>query len=76
MSGGNIEKEFVMVLHTLVGKDESGKPTFNFLTNTDGTRHAKSPMDMLPFHVDNDLFEIIRFADKYYEGEEQVDESK
>jgi len=76
MAGGNIEKEFVMVLHTLIGKNEDSKPTFNFLTNSDGERHAKSPMDMLPYHMNNDLSEVIALSDAYYEGEEQPDESK
>ena len=41
---------------------------YNFLTNTNGKNSAKSPIDMLPYRMENDLSKVIGLADNYYEN--------
>lgn len=65
---GNIAKEFVMVLVTKVNQDAEGKPSYQFLTNTDGIYPSKSPTDMLPYLMENDLNEVIKKVEEYYNG--------
>jgi hypothetical protein len=67
---GLIEKEFVIVVFTLVSKNEKSEMQYEFLTNSDGIRSAKSPMGMLPNKMPNDLQEIINLSEIYYKGEE------
>jgi len=67
---GMIEKEFVIVVFTMVSKSEKNEMQYEFLTNSDGIRSAKSPMDMLPVKMPNDLQEIINLSEIYYKGEE------
>ena len=72
---GKIEKEFVMCLHTVVERDGKGNPTYQFLTNSDGIRTAKSPKEMLPRLMPNDLSKVIELSEKYYsleEGEKKI----
>lgn len=63
---GNIAKEFVMVLATKVNQDADGKPVYQFLTNTDGIYPAKSPADMLPYLMENDLDKVLKLVGEYY----------
>jgi hypothetical protein len=67
---GTIEKEFVIVLYCIVEVD--GKDArYLFLTNTDGTRPAKTPMDMFADRkIDNDLAVVIQAAEEYYQKPE------
>jgi len=67
----SIEKEFVIVAYTDVIIDETdNKPRYRFITNK-GAGHtklsAKSPMDMLPETMDNDLAEMIKLIEEYYQ---------
>jgi|SRR5690606_3855725 len=66
---GKIEKEFVICLHTVIERDEKGNPKYQFLTNSDGIRTAKSPKGMLPRYMPNDLAEVIKLSEEYYKGE-------
>lgn len=66
---GLIEKEFLMVLFTDVRKNKEGNMIYQFQTNTDGTTTAKTPMGMFKEQfVPNDLSEIIKAAQIYYEA--------
>jgi hypothetical protein len=62
----SIEKEFVIVVFTKPRVDDDGKVTYHFITNTDGRTSAKSPMDMLPIEMPNDLALVIEEAENYY----------
>ena len=63
---GLIEKEFVMVLYTVPHKNDQGKAEYSFITNGDPLRTAKSPMEMLPEVMPNDLAEVIKLSEEYY----------
>ena len=67
---GRIEKEFVCVLWTKVieSDDVTGDTTrYAFVTNSDGSNKAKSPMDMFSEqYIDNDLNEVIQTITRYY----------
>lgn len=60
-----IEKEFVITLFT-VPRIEDGKLQYEFVTKGDPTRSAKSPMEMLPDRMPNDLAEVIKQSEQYY----------
>ena len=65
-----LEGLFTYVLFTKIVKDETkDKVTYNFLTNSDGTCTAKSPMGMFPKLIDNDLKIVIDTIIKYNESE-------
>lgn len=69
-----VEKEFVIVLYSNFVIDESGNPKHRFITNKQkGFEHVscKSPMEMLPSTMDNDLKQVIDLIDKYYGFEEK-----
>lgn len=66
---GTVEKEFVIVLHTFAKLDEKNQMQYQFLTNADGKCTAKSPMEMLPYNMPNDLNEVIKLSEEYYKGE-------
>jgi hypothetical protein len=40
-----------------------------FITNSDGSNPAKSPMDMFPMRIDNDLKFVDKTIREYYEME-------
>lgn len=68
---GKVSKEFVIVLWTKVLppdiKTDSDKPRYVFVTNSDGTNQAKSPMKMFKnLHIDNDLNAVIQRTKTYY----------
>lgn len=67
-----VEKEFVIVLYTFAAMNEKNQMEYYFLTNTNGRTNAKSPMDMLPYTMPNDLNEIIKLSETYYKGEENA----
>lgn len=60
-----IEKEFVITLFT-VPRNEDGKIKYEFVTKGDPKRSAKSPMEMLPEKMENDLAEVIKLSEEYY----------
>lgn len=60
---------FTYVFHAIVEEGDSGME-YKFLTNTNGTHVAKTPMGMFEdLKVDNDLNEILKVIDAYNEGE-------
>ena len=46
-----------------------------FITNNDGTNPAKSPMDMFPLRIDNDLKLVDKTIREYYEMDHVEEES-
>lgn len=70
-----VEKEFVIVLYTVAVSD-GDKISYKFVTNKiPGFQNtpAKSPDGMLPPMMDNDIMEVIKYAEAYYNGEEIAD---
>jgi hypothetical protein len=65
-----LEGLFTYVLFTKVIKDESDKVQYKFLTNSDGTCTAKSPMGLFEdLLIDNDLDYVVKKITEYNEGE-------
>jgi AAA domain len=71
-----VEKEFVIVLYTDM-TDRKADKTVNYrlLTNSDGICSAKSPKEMLPMFIPNDVLEVIEASEKYYDIEVLEEES-
>lgn len=67
---GTIEKEFVLTLFTVPSNDDKGNISYNFITKGDIARSAKSPMEMLPDKMPNDLAEVIYLSEEYYNDTE------
>lgn len=70
-----VEKEFVIVLFSDMVTNENGDPEYRFITNRQkGYEHvsAKSPMEMLPKQMPNDIAEVIKVIEEYYNEEEPV----
>lgn len=63
-----MEGLFTIVLFTNIEVDKAGKRTYQFITNSDGSTTAKSPEDMFPDAIPNDLGEVAKAIDEYYEG--------
>jgi hypothetical protein len=64
-----VEKEFVIVLFTDCIIDENGDPEYVFITNKQAgyeNHPCKSPMEMLPKQMPNDLNKVIELAEEYY----------
>lgn len=66
-----IPSYFLYVLHTVVTM-ENEKANYQFLTNRDGYRLAKSPEDCLPMYMENDYQEVIDRIKAYQMGEDYV----
>ena len=65
-----LEGLFTYVLFTKVVKDDSDAVQYKFLTNSDGTCTAKSPMGLFEdLLIDNDLDYVIKKIKEYNEGE-------
>ena len=65
-----LEGLFTYVLFTRVLKDEADKVQYKFLTNSDGTCTAKSPMGLFEdLLIDNDLDYVVKKIQEYNEGE-------
>lgn len=65
-----LEGLFTYVLFTKVVKDDSDAVQYKFLTNSDGTCTAKSPMGLFEdLLIDNDLDYVISKIKEYNEGE-------
>lgn len=63
-----LEGLFTYVLFTTVQRDDDGKATYKFVTNSDGTCTAKSPMELFDeIYVDNDLNYVINRIKEYNE---------
>ena len=60
-----IEGLFTYVLFTTVVQDVDG-PKYKFITNSDGTTTAKTPMGMFPEKlIDNDIQLVIDVINQY-----------
>lgn len=63
-----LEGLFTYVLFTKVIQDESNNVQYKFITNSDGTCTAKSPMGLFDARlIDNDLNYVIDTIIKYNE---------
>jgi hypothetical protein len=65
-----LEGLFTYVFFTRVVNDDSAGVQYKFLTNSDGTCTAKSPMGLFEdLLIDNDLDYVIKKITEYNEGE-------
>lgn len=63
-----VEGLFTYVFFTVLVKDPEGKIEYKFITQSDGTTTAKTPMGCFEdFMIDNDLKYVIDKIDKYNE---------
>ena len=63
-----VEGLFTYVLFTAIEKDVDGNTTYKFITQSDGTTTAKTPMGCFNDRlIDNDLQYVIDSIDKYNE---------
>ena len=63
-----VEGLFTYVLFTSINKDVEGKIEHKFITQSDGTTTAKTPMGCFEdLYIDNDLQYVIEQIDKYNE---------
>ena len=63
-----LEGLFTYVFFTTVQRDDDGKASYKFVTNSDGTCTAKSPMGLFDeIYVDNDLDMVIKRIKEYNE---------
>lgn len=61
-----LEGRFTYVFHSII--TDSG---YFFLTNNDGIHMAKSPMDMFPMKIENDLLMIVEMINEYENTDEE-----
>lgn len=65
-----LEGLFTYVFFTEIHKDEENKVQYKFITNSDGTCTAKSPMGLFnDLYIDNDLNLVINRIKEYNEAE-------
>lgn len=65
-----LEGLFTYVLFTRVSKDDTNDTTkYEFITNSDGTCTAKTPMGLFEGDIENDLNKVIESIIAYNEGE-------
>ena len=61
-----VEGLFTYVLFTIKQKDDDGKIQYKFMTQSDGTTTAKTPMNCFTeLYIDNDLQEVFNKIDEY-----------
>jgi hypothetical protein len=64
---GVVEREFTCVFFSEVISEDNGTK-YRFLTNRDGgSRPAKTPEEMFPLHIENDLASIVKTFEEYYQ---------
>ena len=64
-----IEGLFTYVFFTKIGNDLDGNKEYKFITNSDGTNTAKSPMGCFESdEIDNDLNFVVQKIDEYNNG--------
>ena len=64
-----IEGLFTYVLFTQINKDIEGNTLYQFVTQSDGTNTAKTPMGCFDdLHIDNDLNLVVTKIDEYING--------
>ncbi|QDP46404.1 MAG: hypothetical protein GOVbin1709_66 [Prokaryotic dsDNA virus sp.] len=61
-----MEGMFTVVLFTDVSLNADGERIYNFITQSDGTTTAKSPRDMFEFKIPNDISNVIKTINEYY----------
>lgn len=66
-----VEGLFTYILFTDVCRnDDTGEVEYKFITNSDGTTTAKTPMGCFEdFKIDNDLAYVVEKIDEYNEDE-------
>lgn len=65
-----LEGLFTYVLFTTVTRDEDNKVAYKFITNSEGTCTAKTPMGLFDeTYVDNDLNMVIEKIKEYNDAE-------
>jgi len=69
-SAVRIEGLFSILLATDVTTGEDGSVRYEFVTNREGIIMAKSPRGMLEQRMPNDVAEVIKLAEKYYNDED------
>ena len=63
-----LEGLFTYVFFTTILRDDDNNPSYKFVTNSDGTCTAKSPMGLFDsLYIDNDLNYVIECIKKYNE---------
>lgn len=63
-----LEGLFTYVLFTTIQRDDDNKSSYKFITNSDGTCTAKSPMGLFDeTYIDNDLNMVINRIKEYNE---------
>lgn len=63
-----LEGLFTYVLFTTIQRDDDNKSSYKFITNSDGTCTAKTPMGLFEdTYIDNDLDAVIRRIKEYNE---------
>ena len=71
----SIEKEFVNVLYSTV-EEKDGEFKYVFLTNKNSKYSnvsAKTPLDLAPEYIANDLNYFQERCDKYFETDEELE---
>lgn len=66
---GKIEKEFAIVLFSTAKATPGSNPPkieYQFITNTDGITSAKSPEDMFPYSIPNDMGLVVKKVEEYF----------
>lgn len=65
-----LEGLFTYVFFSTIIRDDDGNPTYRFITNSDGTCTAKTPMGLFDdLYIDNDLNYVINKIKEYNEEE-------
>lgn len=60
---------FTYVIHSMLTKGDNGMK-YQFIVNNDGVHEAKTPMGCMPeMYMDNDIFAVIQYIEKYENGE-------
>ena len=63
-----LEGLFTYVLFTTILRDDDGKASYKFITNSDGTCTAKTPMGLFnEIYIDNDLDYVVKRIKEYNE---------
>jgi len=73
-----VEKEFVIVIYS-EAKEINDKQEYRFITNKQPGYNkisAKSPMEMLPPIMENDIHTILKEVDKYYGWDKKTEIKK
>ena len=65
-----IEGLFTYVLFTVRTKNDDGEMEYKFVTQSDGTTTAKTPMGCFEdLYIDNDMYAALQQIEKYELGE-------